>query len=452
MTTRRDFLRQSLAFGGAGIALSSLSGMSALAQTGSGYKALVCVYLDGGMDGHDTVIPSDAEGYAEWAGHRKLLLETYTDGSRKREALQSLSAQGDGRSFGMPTQMDSLASLYREGNLAVVANVGPLEAYCTRADTEAKRVPLPKRLMSHNDQDAIWHSCQIEGAKSGWGGRMSDIVGDASSPYAAISLFRNPTFLSGNKTRPFQVPTGEIPRVYGMWDRAFGSEELPSILEEHFTASAAGMDSLLASDYMAAHRLAVEATASLSEMAKGDLTGDEIATGDNDLSAQLAMVAKIISMRAELGLSRQVFFVRAGGYDTHSGQAEKLASLQSQLSAAMSRFYAWTESQGVADSVTTFTTAEFGRTLIPNASGTDHGWGNHHLVMGGAVRGGRIVGTIPPSVEKHQYDFGRGRLIPTISTEQYAGALGRWFGLSEGQLADVLPRYGRFDPNAVTLF
>ena len=141
-----------------------------------------------------------------------------------------------------------------------------------------------------------------------------------------------------------------------------------------------------------------------------------------------------------------------GGFDTHDGQHEKLPALQAKLAEAMSSFYGWTVAHGVAQEVTSFTASDFGRTLTANASGTDHGWGNHHLVLGGAVAGGRIEGLVPPAVEGHAQDFGRGRMVPTTATVQYAGALGRWFGLSDGQLRDVLPGLERFDAGGVRLF
>ncbi len=454
MTTRREILRTGL-LGGAGLWAATLPGMAAMAQGAGGYKALVCVMLAGGMDGHDFVIPSDEAGYAEFAKVRERLLELYAeedDDSRRRERLLPLGQQGDGRAFGLPRSLQAFADRYADGRLAVAANVGPLEEPTTRAQARAKTVRLPARLMSHNDQQSMWESLGIEGSVTGWGGRMADIVGDAASPFTAMSVSGNPTFLAGDRVFPYQMGTGGVREVRGTSGWAYGSNDISAKLREHFRAAAPQMNSLLASDFQNAQRRAVDATNDLAAIMKDTAAGDEVAADGNGLSRQLAAVAKVISLRSQIGLGRQVFFVKAGGWDTHDQQAQKMPGLQRQLSEAMGRFYDWTAAQGIAADVTAFTVSDFGRTLTLNSSGTDHGWGGHHFVLGGAVHGGRIVGEVPPSVVDHDQDFGRGRMIPTIATEQYAGALGRWFGLSDGQLADVLPRWSRFDRNQVDLF
>ena len=454
--TRRSVLRGASAFAGAGLASAALPGFSALAQGAPGYKALVCVFLAGGMDGHDAVIPTDTASYDEWAGVRGQLLTLYEragDTSRQRGQLRALGAQADGRTFGMPRQMTALADLYGQGRAAVVANVGPLVAPTTAEQALQNRVPLPPKLMSHNDQQSIWQALAPEGARSGWGGRMIDILASAPSPYSAISVSGNPVFLAGPRSAPLFVGTREVQEVYANsanW--AEGSAEVPALLRAHFAAGTAGMNNRLASDYQNSARTAVSIINELAGMAGDTSEGETVRIAGNDLSAQLAVVAKLISLRGQIGLSRQVFFVQIGGFDTHKAQAGTLPRLQQQLSDAVARFYRWTEGAGLADAVTTFTASDFGRTLTTNADGTDHGWGGHHLVLGGAVRGGRIVGAVPPAAEGHDQDFGRGRMVPTLATSQYAGALGRWFGLSSGQLADALPGLGRFDANGVSIF
>ena len=455
MTNRRDILRAGAAFGGAGLAASVLPGFSAAAQTANGYKALVCVFLAGGMDGHDTVIPQDAASYEAYAETRGRLLELYAgagDDSRTREALIPLGEQADGRAMGMPRQMRALADHYADGRMAVVANVGPLVAPTTAADAEAGRVPLPPRLMSHNDQQSTWQAMGVEGATSGWGGRMADMM-EAANEFSAISISGNPVFLAGDASQPFVMGQGGVQTVHATRQEwAYGSREVPAAFEAHLAASAASMDSWLGSDYQAAQRRAVSSVNELAAMSNATTAGDEVAMEGNELSAQLAMVARMISLRDRIGVKRQVFFVKMGRFDTHDKQHTDLPVLQAQLAEAMSAFYAWTVAQGVAMDVTTFTASEFGRTLTTNATGTDHGWGNHHLVLGGAVAGGRIEGLVPPAEEGHAQDFGRGRMVPTLATAQYAASLGRWFGLSDGQLGDVLPGLDRFDAGGVRLF
>ena len=456
MTTRRDILRSMSAFAGAGLASAALPGFAAMAQNQGGYKALVCVFLAGGMDGHDTVIPADPEGYAEWADVRSQLLDLYArrgDRSREREQLVSLGTQSDGRAYGMPTQMRGLADLYREGRMAVVANVGPLIVPTTGEEARSKRVPLPPKLMSHNDQQSVWQALGPEGATLGWGGRMIDAFGAAPSPYAAVSAAGNPVFLAGRRATPLVVGTDEIREVvFNSATWSHGSPDVPAALREHFVASAAEVNNLLASDFQNAQRESVRTINELAGIANGATAGQGIVIEGNALSEQLAAVARMIALRSELGVARQVFFVKMGGFDTHQDQHTDLPGLQQGLSDALAAFYRWTESAGLGGAVTTFTASDFGRTLTTNANGTDHGWGNHHLVVGGAVRGGRVVGQVPPTVTDHAQDFGRGRLVPTFATSQYAASLGRWFGLSDGQLTDVLPGLGRFDSRAVTLF
>lgn len=454
--TRRTVLRSASAFAGAGLASAALPGFSALAQGQPGYKALVCVFLAGGMDGHDAVIPTDETSYAEWAGVREQLLTLYEragDTSRQRGQLRALSSQADGRAFGVPRQMAGLADLYAKGRAAVVANVGPLIAPTTAEQAQQGRVPLPPKLMSHNDQQSIWQSLAPEGARSGWGGRMVDILASAPSPYGAISVSGNPVFLAGPRSAPLFVGTREVQEVYAhSADWAEGSTEVPALLRAHFAAPTAGLNNRLASDYQNTARASIDTINELAVMANSSDEGESVRMEGNDLSAQLAAVAKLIALRGQTGLSRQVFFVQMGGFDTHKNQAGTLPALQQQLSDAMTRFYQWTEAQGIASSVTAFTASDFGRTLTTNADGTDHGWGGHHIAVGGAVRGGRIVGAVPPAAPGHAQDFGRGRMVPTLATAQYAASLGRWFGLSSGQLADALPGLGRFDAEGAAIF
>ena len=455
MTTRRDFLRAGAAFGGAGLMSSVLPGFSALAQP-SGYKALVCVFLAGGMDGHDSVIPLDAASYGEWSSVRERLLRLYADeedDSRERANLIRLGEQADGRAFGVPRQLRPLAQLYGRGKAAVVANVGPLIVPTTGAQAQGAQVPLPPRLMSHNDQQSTWQSLGPEGSVSGWGGRMSEIMATSRSPYAAVSVAGNPVFVAGRQTPPLLLSAGDVEEVWGTtWDWAYGSREVPAALREHFGAAIPSLNSAIASDRQSLLRSSVATMNELAALTAGTTAGEDVALPDNQLSAQLATVAKLISLRGQLGAPRQVFFVKAGGFDTHEDQHRELPPLQVRVADAVASFFAWTERSGMADRVTTFTASDFGRTLTTNATGTDHGWGNHHFVVGGAVRGGRILGEVPPSVEGHAQDLGRGRMVPTLATSEYAASLGRWFGLSEGDLRTALPGLDRLNPRAVELF
>ena len=449
--TRRGLLRGALALGGAGAAMGALPGLASLAsaQAGSGYKALVCVYLAGGLDNFDTVIPTDEAEYAVWSEARPSILARYAargDDSRERANLLPLGAQGDGRRFGMPRQLAPLHRLFEQGRAAVFANVGPLTAPSDRAGIAAGRVSLPPRLMSHNDQKSLWQTSAVEGATTGWAGRMMDAA-QSTSPYAAISLKGASTFLAGRDTQPLTLSPKGIGTIHGLTGWAFGSQEVPDLLREHYGASATSLDNYLASDLQARRRRAVDAIERLGGLMKGDATGEEIKVPGNDLSDQLAMVAKLIGQRQALGVTRQVFFVELGGFDTHHDQAGGLPALQTQVAEAMARFYAHTVAQGIAQDVVTFTASDFGRTLTPNTTGTDHGWGGHQIVVGGGIRGGRIVGEVPVAGFGHAQELDRGRLIPSFSTEQYAGSLGGFMGLGEADLREALPRLDRFAPS-----
>ena len=449
--TRRRLLRGGLSLGIGAAGAGALPGLASLASastgTGTGYKALVCVYLAGGLDNFDTVIPLDEGEYAAWAEPRARLLTAYEaagDDSRRRENLLDIGTQRDGRRFGMPRQLAPLHALFGAGRASVVANVGPLLGPSDRPRLDSGQVAAPPHLMSHIDQKKFWHTSSVERAATGWGGRMVEAAREAS-PFAAISLANSTAFLSGGGVAPLVVaPRGVRPLPHtGDW--AFGSRAVPDLLEAHYGASAAGLDNYLASDLQAQRRQTVEAFGRLGEVLTGDTTGDEVAQPGNALSEQLAMVAKLIGQRQALGVTRQVFFVEQQGYDTHQNQAKALPALQAELAEALAAFYRHTVRQGVAQDVTTFTASDFGRTLSVNSSGTDHGWGGHQFALGGAVRGGRIIGKVPVAGFGHDHDYdARGRLIPTLSTEQYAASLGATIGLGEAELREALPSMDRF--------
>ena len=452
--TRRSFLRGGLSMSACAAGVGALPGLASLASantgtgTGAGgYTALVCVYLGGGLDNFDTVIPLDAGEYAAWAEARPSLLAAYEaagDDSRRRENLLDIGAQADGRRFGVPRQLAPLHALFGAGRANVIANVGPLAAPSTRQRLETGQVTAPPHLMSHIDQRKLWHTSSPDQATTGWGGRMIEAAREAS-PFSAISTATSTSFLTSEGTSPLVVaPQGVRPLPHtGGW--AFGSSEVPALLEAHYGASAAGMDNLLASDLQARRRQAVSAFGELSGALANDATGDEIKRPGNALSEQLAMVAKLIGQRRALGVTRQVFFVEQPGYDTHKDQAKELPVLQAQLAEALAAFYHHTVERGVAQDVTAFTASDFGRTLSANSSGTDHGWGGHQFALGGAVRGGRIIGEVPVAGFGHDQDLdARGRLIPTLSTEQYAASLGTQLGLGETDLREALPSLERF--------
>lgn len=452
MQNRRNFLKASLALPmmmSGGTMLGTLAGFNAHAADTSGYRALVCVFLFGGMDCHDTVLPFDTSSYDDYARVRASLLASYAaqagGSSRIREALlplQPASAAFGSRQFALPPEMASMHQLFAQGRAAIIGNVGPLSEPTSRASFSANSVKLPARLFSHNDQQSTWMSFAPEGSQFGWGGRFGDatVQGNTEAIFSQISLAGNSVFQTGDQVSPFQISVEGVPSIR-MIDVA--GQQLGPALRDHFASVGSNRSNLLERDLINLSRVSLDANDTL-DAALQDGTTLTTPFPSSGLGAQLRAVAQTMAVRDTLGASRQVFFVGLGGFDTHSAQATDLPILQQDISDSLAAFYNATEELGIAESVTAFTAADFGRTLTVNGDGTDHGWGGHHFVVGGAVRGGDIYGEIPVSRLGHDLDAGNGRLIPSVSVEQFAAPLGRWFGLNPQELAQALPGLANF--------
>lgn len=449
-TNRRSLLKSGLGLGaGAGL-MGVMPGMGSLAAANAagGRKALVCIFLHGGMDCHDTLIPVTPGAYGQYAAARQGLHELHEragDDSRLRANLISVGDGGASSGFGMPRQLAPLAAMHRAGHLSVVANVGTLVERTNRAAILDKRARIPARLGSHNDQRSVWATGQLEGTSKGWGwgGEMVDAASEQDSALAAITFVNDASFAASRERVPYRlhqrrvdVPAGAFHGAYGHASRA--------VLQEHYRAGASRLNNLFATDYQNAQRRAFEASVQLSDLTKATTAGDSVVIEGNSLSEQLAMTAKIISLQGALGIDRQVFLVEHRGFDTHQDQVERLTELQTQLADAMAGFYQETVRLGIERDVLTFTASEFGRTLTPNANGTDHGWGGHQFVMGGDINGGVFHGEMPEIGLGHDLDWDRGRFIPTTSVDQYAGGIARWFGVPESSLPSVLPNHNKF--------
>ena len=447
MHSRRNFLKHTMALPlmmGGGSMLGSLAGINAQAADTSGYRALVCVFLFGGMDCHDTVLPYDQSSYNDFANVRRTLLASYNalPGGSTRDRgrllpLEPASNGSGGRQFALPPELEGLHTLFEQGRAAIVGNVGPLLEPTDRAGFLANSAQLPRRLFSHNDQQSTWMAFAPEGAQYGWGGRFGDALrsANAESVFSQISLFGNAIFLTGDSVAPFQIGADGVPSIRVI-DATPGA--LSGLLRDHFASEGANRSNLFERDYIDISRVSLDANDDLDSALQ---TASTLSTPfpASGLGQQLRAVAQTIGIRQALGAKRQVFFVGMGGFDTHSAQAIDLPGLQQSLGDAIAAFYTATEELGVADQVTTFTAADFGRTLTANGDGTDHGWGGHHFVVGGAVRGGDIYGNIPEARLGHEQDSGNGRLIPTTSVEQFAAPLGSWFGLNDSELNTALP-------------
>ena len=446
---RRSFLKlsgTSIASASLGGMTSALSALSASAQTSGDYKAMVCLFLFGGMDCHDTVIPYDSASYEQWASIRSSLVALH-GASRSRDNLLPITAANSnlgGRAFALSPQMPNLQALFNSGNAAIVGNVGPLVAPTDADSFEQQAVSLPARLFSHNDQQATWMAGGPEGALTGWAGLFADVMTQRQTSddptFAAVSAGGGELIATGKQVVPFRVgPNGAVqPYVVDGVGAQLGSQ-----LAAHFSGSGYGGTNLIVHDVKGAMNQAYTANEQYNAAAANLDLGD-ITFPNSPLGRQLQTIAQTIALREELNSSRQIFTAAIGGFDTHDNQANTLPGLHSQIDAAVSAFHQAMVTMGLDQDVVLFTASDFGRTLAINGDGTDHGWGGHHFVVGGGVAGGRIHGSIPEARFGHSLDAGGGRLIPDTSVEQFAAPLGRWFGLNDVELDAALPNLRNF--------
>ena len=431
-TTRRRFLTQASALVGA-------ASFAAHAQTRPDYKALVCVFLLGGNDGHNTVVPLSTAGYNAYKTIRGPL--ALPDGNTK---LLPVSTPA-GVSYGLNGGLASIAPLWAQGKLAVLANVGMLAQPLTRAQLLGGSAKLPSNLFSHSDQIQQMQAGDANGSGgTGWAGRTADAVqlrnGSSRFP-ASISMAGSALFCTGAS-----VPSASLVPGFDL-----GADGMSAWPASAATAKATALNEILALDsglaiVQAANKVRQDAIA-LNKLLAASGGGAALATAfpGTDIGKQLQQVAQIIKLRASTGIARQVFFCSIGGFDTHSGQSWMQMDLLRQVSDSMLAFYTATQELGVADQVTTFTESDFGRTLQPSGTGSDHGWGSHQLVLGGAVRGGDLYGSFPTLALGGPDDAGsRGALIPSSSLDQYGATLGRWFGVDALAMAKVFPNLGAF--------
>lgn len=443
--SRRLFLRQSAALGLAGTAAPFALNLAAIgaasASTAADYKALVCVFLYGANDAHNTVVPYDTAGYNSYSAVRGALAWQTTE----LTPLLPTAPLPNGRQVALPDPLAPLAALFAAGQCAVIANVGPLVVPTDRTSFNARSVPLPPKLFSHNDQQSVWQASAPEGAKTGWGGRIGDLLAssNANQIFTCNSLTGNAVFLSGQNVQPFAIDPaqGSIPFNALTGGTLYGSAAGAGALRTALTRS---RTHLFESDLRAVNQRSIDSnTALAAALAAAPPLATTFPSG-NTLAAQLAMAAKVISVSAELGARRQVFMVSLGGFDTHSNQDTTHPALLTQVAAAIDAFQKALVELNAAQKVTLFTASDFGRTLTINGDGTDHGWGGHHFVVGGAVKGRQVIGSYPDLTSGASTDAGNGRLIPTTAVEQYAATLASWMGVSNTDLPLVLPNLGNF--------
>ena len=435
--SRREFLRRASAFAAAGIAspyAMGFAGMTAAsAQNAADYKALVYVSLSGGNDNFSSFVPYDSVSYSRYAKVRKSLALDQA----KLLPITAPSPQ-NGRTIALSPQMAGIQRLYNAGRIAIVPNVGPLLEPTTRADIDTGRAKLPRLLASHFDQTNMWEGLN-EASDYGWGGRMADILAsmNAQPAMTTISAVGHSRFGMGMNTSAFTVADYGVPQPYF---------EPGSPFEQAVTGSARRTN-LLEQAYAQAHEKLRDVSGTLSRAILPDETfGTTPGGGMNELANGLRTIARLIGASGVIGARRQLFYVELYGFDTHSDQKTIHPQLMKKLNDALVFFDAMLGKIGMRDNVTLFTSSEFGRNFTPNGDGTDHGWGSHHLVMGGAVKGGNIYGKLPSiSVNGPDTAWYGGPLLPSTSASQYAATLGKWMGVSDSALGDILPDLARFN-------
>ncbi len=454
--SRRAFMQRASALSVAGVAapwaLNLATIGEAAAATATDYKALVCVFLYGGNDYGNTLIPYDQASYNEYEKLRPTL--AYVRDRVTATVLQpttpALDSGGVAHQYALAPNLAPLIPLFDAGKMAVMLNVGTLVQPTTKLQYQKKSVPLPPKLFSHNDQQSVWQASSPEGATSGWGGRMGDLFqsSNGNATFTCVNLSGNAVYLSGKSAVQYQMSTSGPVAAVGIRSNLFGSSACTEALRTLISQSRAHV---LEDEYTRVTKRSLDAYTSLT----GALTAaPALATAfpaSNSLADQLKMVARTISVAPSLGLKRQVFFVSLGGFDNHDGLSIAHADLMTKVAGALSAFYAATVELGVADKVTAFTASDFGRTLSGNNDGSDHGWGSMHFMLGGAVKGQRFYGVAPIVANNGPDDVGQGRLLPSTSVDQYAATLGKWFGASDSELLTVLPNLANYNAGARTL-
>ncbi len=433
MFSRRGFIRVGAATVGS-LALRPFGLLPALAQSGPDYRALVCVFLYGGNDSNNTVIPMDDTNYKAYQSIRGSLA---LSGSGLTPTVMS----NTGAPFAFHSKLTEVASLFSSKELAVVANVGPLVQPLTRAQYQsAQAAQIPLNLFSHSDQQLAWQTSIAQGhSPTGWAGRAADYIAanniNTSSFPPFFSVAGNSLEGIGAQTQPVALAPGSSMNLVGP---ASGITAINSLLKTE-----SGVNLVQAANDTLSHSI-TDAAALTSALAKSTALKTVFPT--TSIGQQLQQVAQIIQVQSYLGMRRQIFFCSLGGFDTHAGELEAHNTLYPQLSPALLAFYNATQELGMAQNVTTFTESDFSRTFQPTTTdGSDHAWGSHHLVLGGAVQGGQIFGQFPTFELGGPNDTDtRGRWIPTTSIDQYGATLCSWFGIPSTALPTVFPNLANF--------
>ena len=467
--SRREFLHATCGAVGASAMASTVWDLRLInaayaqqAAAATDHKALVCLFLFGGNDANNLIVPTDAENYNAYFAARKSPTQgglALPNAGQTNGVLPLNLTNGTGRTFGIHPSCGGLQQLFEAGNLAVLANVGTLVGPITRAQYLNGTAARPPQLFSHNDQVVQWQtSIPDQPPRTGWGGRSADLLyslNNAGAVSMQISLAGQNTFEVNNVTSQSQyhVSTGGVAGLNGI------STAQRTAFNDLVNLARTQGTNLYEKSHAEITRRALDNNALLGTALAGAPTTTPVPANPPQLLSQLAMVARLIKAAPTLGHKRQIFFVAVGGYDLHNGQITLTAgtplpddsargahaNLLAALSQSMKWFYDETAAQGVASQVTTFTCSDFARTFPVNGgNGSDHGWGSHQLIMGGAVNGKQFYGAFPTLAVNGPDDTGLGRWIPTTSVDEYSATLAKWFGVQPADLPSVFPNLGRF--------
>jgi uncharacterized protein (DUF1501 family) len=480
--SRRAFLKRAgqLAFTGAAlptaINLAAL-GEAAAFNAGNDYKALVCVFLYGGSDYANTLIPADAASYGDYQTIRGTTGSTLQNGialGRTPETIGGVNFPGinssllspiasgapqsaigqTGLQYALHPSMTGMKSLFDTQKAAVLLNCGPLVVPLSKANynnSNRTLYPLPPKLFSHNDQQSIWQSSSPEGSTIGWGGNIGDLAlnsNGSNSLFTCISVTGNAVFLSGDTAIPYQVGRNGAVKINAVGSPySFGS--VGSAINQMIAPQQVNLSHILEREYGTVTKRAVNAEGAITSAIASTAATNNVFPAPfnafpsgNSLADQLRMVARLIAARNTLNTKRQVFMVSLGGFDSHDNLMSDHARNMERVSSAIKSFYDCLNSAdlNIANKVTTFTATDFGRTLSSNGDGSDHGWGSHQFIVGGAVNGGKFYGYAPPvsvsdtAALTDQWHVRQGRLLPSTSVDQYAATLAKWFGVSDLEL------------------
>lgn len=434
---RRSFIRYaSLAAAGSAAGLRPFGALNSLAQASTDYKALVCVFLFGGNDANNTLIQFDTTGYANYSSIRGPLALPQN----------SLIQLAQAPNFALHPNLPDIAKLFDSKAAAIVTNVGTLVAPTTKT-TYQHGATVPTNLFSHPDQQLEWQNAAQSGStQTGWAGRIADSLTTTYNPGGTVpmitSVAGDTLFCNGAASTPVSVSPGNLGGAScseGATECAAQQATAQALLQFDSGLSLVQADNTITSNAYSYAKILAAATASLPAL-------QTVFPAGNALASQLKQIAQVIQARAALGVSRQIFFAGVGNFDTHSDQLADQGALLASISPALAAFYQATLELGISSNVTTFTMSDFSRTFQPNSnSGSDHAWGSHHIVIGGAVNGGQMYGTFPTLALNGPDDSGtNGRWVPTTGSVQYAATLARWFGVSPTQMSTIFPNIGSF--------